>query len=199
MTAPSTILAIDQGTTSSRAILFDRTGRPAAVDQREFSQHFPDDGWVEHDPEEIWQTTLEVVRGALAAAGAGASEVAAIGITNQRETTVIWDRASGEAIHKAIVWQDRRTAAYCESLKEQGAEQSVIDRTGLRLDPYFSASKIAWILDNVAGVREKADRGELAFGTIDSFLLWRLSGGRIHATDATNASRTLLFNIHRQD
>ncbi len=199
MTDQPYILAIDQGTTSSRAILFDRTGHPAAVDQKEFSQHFPDDGWVEHDPEEIWQTTLDVVRGALAAAGAGASDVAAIGITNQRETTVLWERDTGRPIHNAIVWQDRRTAASCAALVEGGHGPMVQSKTGLILDSYFSATKIAWILDNVAGARARAERGELAFGTIDSFLLWRLSGGRSHATDATNASRTMLFDIHRQE
>ncbi len=178
MTDQPYILAIDQGTTSSRAILFDRGGRPAAVDQREFSQHFPDDGWVEHDPEELWQTTLEVVRGALAAAGAGASEVAAIGITNQRETTVLWERDTGRPIHNAIVWQDRRTAASCTALVADGHGPMVQSKTGLILDSYFSATKIAWILDNVTGARARAERGELAFGTIDSFLLWRLSGGR---------------------
>ena len=193
------ILAIDQGTTSSRAILFDREGRPAAVDQREFTQHFPDDGWVEHDPEEIWQTTLAVIRGALDGAGAEAGDISAIGITNQRETTVLWERDSGRAIHNAIVWQDRRTAETCAALVADGHGAMVQSKTGLIVDAYFSATKIAWILDNVAGARARAGRGELAFGTIDSFLLWRLTGGRSHATDATNASRTMLFDIHRQD
>ena len=193
------ILAIDQGTTSSRAILFDRAGRPAAVDQREFTQHFPDDGWVEHDPEEIWQTTLAVIRGALDGAGAEAGDISAIGITNQRETTVLWERDSGRAIHNAIVWQDRRTAETCAALVADGHGAMVQSKTGLIVDAYFSATKIAWILDNVAGARARAGRGELAFGTIDSFLLWRLTGGRSHATDATNASRTMLFDIHRQD
>ena len=193
------ILAIDQGTTSSRAILFDRAGRPVAVDQREFTQHYPGDGWVEHDPEEIWQTTVTVIKGALAAAGAEAGDVSAIGITNQRETTVVWERDTGSAIHNAIVWQDRRTARTCAALVEDGHGAMVQSKTGLIVDAYFSATKIAWILDNVAGARDRALRGELAFGTIDSFLLWRLTGGRSHATDATNASRTMLFDIHRQE
>ena len=193
------ILAIDQGTTSSRAILFDREGRAAALDQREFTQYFPGDGWVEHDPEEIWQTTLEVIRGALAKANAGPRDVAAIGIANQRETTVLWERESGRAIHNAIVWQDRRTAASCAELVADGHGPMVQSKSGLIVDAYFSATKIAWILDNVAGARDRALRGELAFGTIDSFLLWRLTGGRSHATDATNASRTMLFDIHRQE
>ena len=192
------ILAIDQGTTSSRAILFDRAGRPVAVDQREFTQHYPGDGWVEHDPEEIWQTTVTVIKGALAAAGAEAGDVSAIGITNQRETTVVWERDTGSAIHNAIVWQDRRTARTCAALVEDGHGAMVQSKTGLIVDAYFSATKIAWILDNVTGARARGRRGELAFGTIDSFLLWRLTGGRSHATDATNASRTMLFDIHRQ-
>ena len=199
MTDQPYILAIDQGTTSSRAILFDREGRPVALDQREFTQHFPGDGWVEHDPEEIWQTTLAVIRGALAKAGAGPRDVAAIGITNQRETTVLWERESGRTIHNAIVWQDRRTAASCAKLVADGQGPMVQSKTGLIVDAYFSATKIAWILDNVAGARARAERGELAFGTIDCFLLWRLTGGRSHATDATNASRTMLFDIHRQE
>ena len=192
------ILAIDQGTTSSRAILFDRAGRPVAVDQREFTQHYPGDGWVEHDPEEIWQTTVTVIKGALAAAGAEAGDVSAIGITNQRETTVVWERDTGSAIHNAIVWQDRRTAKTCAALVEDGHGAMVQSKTGLIVDAYFSATKIAWILDHVTGARARGRRGELAFGTIDSFLLWRLTGGRSHATDATNASRTMLFDIHRQ-
>jgi glycerol kinase len=199
MTDQRYILAIDQGTTSSRAILFDREGRAAALDQREFTQYFPADGWVEHDPEEIWRTTLEVIRGALAKANAGPRDVAAIGIANQRETTVLWERESGRAIHNAIVWQDRRTAARCAELVADGHGPMVQSKTGLIVDAYFSATKIAWILDNVTGARDRALRGELAFGTIDSFLLWRLTGGRSHATDATNASRTMLFDIHRQE
>lgn len=198
MTAERTILAIDQGTTSSRAILFSGDGRRLGQAQKELPQHFPHSGWVEHDAEDIWRDTVEVMRGALADAGKNAEDVAAIGITNQRETTVIWDRATGEAVHKAIVWQDRRTASFCQDLRNQGAEEVVRQRTGLLLDPYFSGTKIAWLLDNVPGVRERAERGELAFGTIDSFLLWRLTGGKVHATDATNAARTLIFDIRRQ-
>jgi len=192
------LLAIDQGTTSSRAILFDTAGNIVEVAQEEFTQHFPADGWVEHDPEEIWSTTLEVVRDVVDKAGADGSEIRAIGITNQRETTIIWDRETGEPIHNAIVWQDRRTADFCDSLKAEGFEPEVTSRTGLLLDPYFSGTKVKWLLDNVEGARDKAERGELAFGTVDSFLLWRLTGGRSHKTDATNASRTLLFNIHQQ-
>jgi glycerol kinase len=193
------VLAIDQGTTSTRAILFDAAGRPLGLGQREFPQHYPADGWVEHDPEDIWRGTLAVAREALSRAGMGAEAVSAIGITNQRETAVVWDRATGEPIHRAIVWQDRRTAALCRALAEQGAEAEVRARTGLVIDPYFSATKIAWILDHVPGARARAERGELAFGTVDSFLLHRLTGGAVHATDATNAARTLLFDIHAQD
>jgi glycerol kinase len=193
------VLAIDQGTTSSRAILFDRDGRVAGLAQREFTQHFPRDGWVEHDAEEIWQTTVAVVGGALAEAGAEAGDVAAIGIANQRETTVLWDRATGEPVHNALVWQDRRTAATCARLAGDGHGPMIQARTGLVIDSYFSASKLQWLLDTLPGVRARALAGELAFGTIDTFLLWRLTGGRVHATDATNASRTMLFDIHRQD
>jgi len=192
------ILAIDQGTTSTRAILFDSSARPIASAQRELTQHYPHSGWVEHDPEEIWHGTVEVVRGALANSGLGADRIAAIGITNQRETVVVWDRSSGKPIHNAIVWQDRRTAETCAELEARGCEPEIRAKTGLLLDPYFSATKIAWILDSVAGARSAAERGELAFGTIDSFLLWRLTGGAIHATDVTNAGRTLLYDIHRQ-
>jgi glycerol kinase len=199
MAVADRILAIDQGTTSSRAILFSPEGRPAGVAQKEFPQHFPADGWVEHDPEDIWRDTLEVVRGAMANGGRAARGIAAIGITNQRETTVVWDRATGQPIHRAIVWQDRRTAPLCERLKAEGHEAAVTAKTGLLLDPYFSGTKLAWLLDNVEGARARAERGELAFGTIDCFLLWRLTGGEIHATDATNASRTLLYNIHDGD
>ena len=198
MSGPSAILAIDQGTSSSRAMLFDRDGRPLAQAQREFEQHFPQSGWVEHDPEDIWRDTVAVAKQALAEAGLGAGEVASIGIANQRETTLIWDRATGQAIHKAIVWQDRRTAALCDRLKDEGHEPAIQAKTGLLIDAYFSASKIAWLLDNVAGARARAERGELAFGTIDCFLLWRLTGGSVHATDATNASRTMIFDIQRQ-
>ena len=189
------LLAIDQGTTSSRAIVFDARGAIRTVAQREFAQHYPAGGWVEHDPEEIWSATLTVTREALAAAG---GQVAAIGITNQRETTVVWDRATGVPIHPAIVWQDRRTAAQCRTLRDAGHEPAVSEKTGLLLDPYFSATKLAWILDHVDGARRRAEAGDLAFGTIDTFLVWRLTGGLVHATDATNASRTLLFDIHAQ-
>jgi len=192
------ILSIDQGTTSSRAMLFDENGHTSFTAQQEFTQHFPKDGWVEHDPEEIWETTLKVVRKALQRAHADARSIAAIGITNQRETTVVWDRKSGKPIYNAIVWQDRRTAAYCETLRSQGMEASVTEKTGLLLDPYFSGTKVNWILDNVDGARERAERGELLFGTVDCFLIWRLTDGEVHATDATNASRTLIFNIHQQ-
>ena len=190
------LLAIDQGTTSSRAIVFDAGGAARATAQREFTQHYPASGWVEHDPEEIWSTTLAVTRRAIDDA---AGPIAAIGITNQRETTVVWDRATGAPIHAAIVWQDRRTADRCRELRDGGHEPAVSEKTGLLLDPYFSATKIAWILDHVDGARERAEAGELAFGTIDTFLIWRLTGGAVHATDATNASRTLLFDIHAQD
>lgn len=192
------ILAIDQGTTSSRAIVFDADGAIVAARQAEFAQHFADTGWVEHDPEDLWRTTLEVAQQALAEAEAGGDRVAAIGIANQRETTLVWDRATGAPIHNAIVWQDRRTADVYRRLSDAGAEAEVRARTGLLLDPYFSATKIAWILDHVAGARARADRGELAFGTVDTFLLWRLTGGAAHLTDSTNASRTSLFNIHHQ-
>lgn len=192
------LLAIDQGTTSSRAIVFDDCGASVAVDQQELSQYFPNDGWVEHDASEIWESTLAVCRNALEKASVNASSLAGIGITNQRETTVIWDRATGKPIHRAIVWQDRRTASLCTKLKTDGHESVVVERTGLLIDPYFSATKIAWILDSVEGARTRAEAGELAFGTIDSWLLWNLTGGRSHFTDATNASRTALFNIHQQ-
>ena len=192
--ADGSILAIDQGTTSTRAIVFDGEGRIRAAAQRELPQIFPDDGWVEHDPEEIWQATLAVCREVLAKAG----EVAGVGITNQRETTVLWERATGRPLHNAIVWQDRRGAALCRALEDAGHGPLIQGRTGLLLDPYFSATKMAWLLDNVPAARGRAEKGELAIGTIDSFLLWRLTGGTLHATDATNASRTLLFDIHRQ-
>jgi glycerol kinase len=189
------IVAIDQGTTSSRAIVFDENIRILSTGQQEFQQHFPDSGWVEHDPEDIWKTTLATVREAMRQARLSARDIAAIGITNQRETTLIWDRETGEPIHRAIVWQDRRTAPLCERLKAKGLEPTVSDKSGLLLDPYFAGTKIAWLLDNVAGARARAEAGKLAFGTVDSFLLWRLTGGQVHATDATNASRTLLYNI----
>jgi len=192
------ILSIDQGTTSSRAILFETNGRPAFTAQREFRQIFPDSGWVEHDPEEIWSTTLTVCREAIAWSRKEARTIAAIGITNQRETTVVWDRESGKPVYNAIVWQDRRTADFCAELKQAGRESQVRSSTGLLLDPYFSGTKIRWILENVEGARDLANQGRLAFGTTDCFLIWRLTRGSVHATDATNASRTLLFDIHRQ-
>jgi len=192
------LLAIDQGTSSSRTLIYDHSFAIVASAHQEFAQIYPQPGWVEHDPEAIWVSVQDVMRRAMRKADAGAADITAIGITNQRETTLLWDRKTGECVYNAIVWQDRRTASYCEQLKEGGAEAAVITKTGLRLDPYFSATKIAWILDNVDGVRERAHAGELAFGTVDSFLLWRLTGGREHATDASNASRTLLFNIHTQ-
>ncbi|MBI1203396.1 MAG: glycerol kinase GlpK [Rhodopseudomonas sp.] len=192
---PNHLVAIDQGTTSTRAIVFDAGLKPVATAQRELPQHFPASGWVEHDAEDIWRATVETVRAAMAQAGLAANEIAGIGITNQRETTVVWDRATGKPIHKAIVWQDRRTAAYCDALRAAGHEPDIAARTGLLLDPYFSASKIAWLLDHVDGARARAQAGELAFGTVDSFLLWRLTGGKVHRTDATNAARTMLVDI----
>ena len=192
---PAALIAIDQGTTSTRAIAFDAALRPLASAQQELRQIFPAPGEVEHDPEEIWTATVATVREAIAKAGLTAKDVAGIGITNQRETTVIWDRATGKPIHNAIVWQDRRTADFCETLRRGGDEPEIAGKTGLLLDPYFSASKIAWLLAHVPGAREAADAGRLAFGTIDCFLLWRLTGGKVHATDATNAARTLLFDI----
>ncbi len=192
------VLAIDQGTTSTRAILFDAAGRIIAISQRELPQHYPSRGWVEQDPDRIWSDTLDVARETLGSSGVDVSRVAAIGITNQRETVVVWDRATGEPIYRAIVWQDRRTADACAHLKAEGVEPLVRDRTGLLLDPYFSATKIAWVLDHVTGARVRAEAGELACGTIDAFLLWRLTGGRVHATDVTNAARTSLFDIHEQ-
>ena len=197
MTTETAILAIDQGTTSSRALVFDLSGNVVATAQKELTQHYPADGWVEHDAEEIWTDTLAMCRQALAEASAKGFTAVCIGITNQRETTVVWDRKTGKPIHRAIVWQDRRTAPLCKALRDAGHEPMFAARTGLLLDPYFSGTKIAWLLDNVPGARAAAEAGELAFGTIDSFLLWRLTGGR-HGTDATNASRTLLFNIHTQ-
>src|ERR1700734_585591 len=192
----SFVLAIDQGTTSSRAMVFRADLSVAGVAQQEFPQHFPSSGWVEHDPEDIWNSTIATCRDALKKAGLVAKDIAAVGITNQRETTVVWDRSTGKAIHRAIVWQDRRTADICAKLKDEGHEPTVTAKTGLIIDPYFSGTKVAWLLDNVPGARERADRGELLFGTVDCYLLWRLTGGRVHATDATNAPRTLLFNIH---
>ena len=192
----SFVLAIDQGTTSSRAMVFRADLSVAGLAQQEFPQHFPSSGWVEHDPEDIWNSTIATCRDALKKANLAAKDIAAIGITNQRETTVVWDRSTGKAIHRAIVWQDRRTADICARLKDEGHEPTITAKTGLIIDPYFSGTKVAWILDNVPGARERAVRGELLFGTVDCYLLWRLTGGKVHATDATNASRTLLFNIH---
>jgi glycerol kinase len=193
------VMAIDQGTTSSRAMLFRDDISIAASAQQEFPQHFPASGWVEHEPEDIWASTLATCREAIDKAGASAADIAAIGITNQRETVVVWDATSGKAIHRAIVWQDRRTADLCTRLKADGFEPMINAKTGLIIDPYFSGTKLAWLLDNVPGARARAERGELKFGTIDCYLLWRLTGGKVHATDATNASRTLLFNIHTGD
>jgi glycerol kinase len=198
----SYVLAIDQGTTSTRAILFGADFSIAASAQREFPQYFPADGEVEHDPDDLWSTTLDTCRTAMRRVSAAAKDIAAIGITNQRETTLLWHRADGRPVHRAIVWQDRRTAARCAELKAEGHEPLFTQKTGLLLDPYFSGTKLAWLLDRVPGVRDLemrdlAARGELAFGTVDTYLLWRLTGGKVHATDATNASRTLLFDIHR--
>lgn len=192
------ILSIDQGTTSSRAIIFNEQGLPLQQAQQEFEQIFPKDGWVEHAPETIWETTLQVCQQAIQKTQLSAADITCIGITNQRETTVVWDKKTGKPVYNAIVWQDRRTAETCEALRQQDHEQAIADKTGLLIDPYFSATKIQWILDNVEGAREKAQQGDLLFGTIDSFLLWHLTGGKSHKTDATNASRTMLFNIHKQ-
>ena len=195
----SMVLALDQGTTSSRAILFDAGGRIVRAAQQEFPQIYPQPGWVEHDPEAIWRTQLAVARQVLAETGVAAADVAAIGITNQRETTLIWERESGRPIHNAIVWQCRRTASLCEELKAEGFDRLIQERTGLVTDPYFSGTKVAWMLDQVPGARARAEAGELAFGTVDTFLLWRLTGGRLHVTDVSNASRTMLYNIHTQE
>ncbi len=192
------LLSIDQGTTSTRAIVFGREARALGQSQREITQSYPKSGWVEHDPDEIWALTLEVCKLALKDAGIEANQLTGIGITNQRETTILWDRETDKPVYPAIVWQDRRTSATCVTLKEAGLEDQVQAKTGLRLDPYFSATKIGWVLDNVEGARAKAEAGELAFGTVDTFLLWRLTGGKSHKTDATNAARTCLFNIHTQ-
>ena len=192
-------MALDQGTTSSRAILFDRSGALVAVDQHEFPQHFPRPGWVEHDPAEIWESQLRAGRGVLAKVGASGADVAAIGITNQRETTIVWDRRSGEPIHRAIVWQSRQSAPICDELRARGLAEEVAARTGLVIDAYFSGTKIRFILDAVAGSQERAERGELAFGTVDSWLLHKLTRGRVHATEFSNAARTLVFNIHTLD
>lgn len=199
VTSESIILSIDQGTTSSRAILFAKDGSSVFTAQREFTQYFPDSGWVEHDPEEIWQSVVDVCKEAVDAAKKLGCKIVAAGITNQRETTVVWDRKTGKAIHNAIVWQDRRTAEFCSELKQSGYEPTFTAKTGLLLDPYFSGTKVKWLLDNVDGARARAEKGELAFGTMDSFLLWRFSNGEKHITDATNASRTLIYNIHNND
>ncbi len=195
----TSILALDQGTTSTRSILFDSNGRALGQAQIELPQHFPQSGWVEHEPEDIWRDSIASLKGALDQAGRSVDEVTAIGITNQRETTVLWDRETGETIHRAIVWQDRRGAAICDRLKAEGLEDLIRERSGLLADPYFSGSKIAWLLENVHGARQRAESGKLAFGTIDCFLLWHLTGGKVHATDATNAARTMIYDIHRQD
>ena len=197
--AADLILALDQGTTSSRAIVFDPAGKPIATGQRELQQFYPDDGWVEHDPEHIWTDTMAAAREAIDRSGRPVSAIAAIGITNQRETTIVWDRATGRPIHNAIVWQDRRTAPLCRELVAEGLDAHVKATTGLLIDAYFSATKLKWLLDHVPGARERAKRGELACGTVDSFLLWRLTDGKVHATDASNACRTMLFDITKQD
>ncbi|ANT62597.1 glycerol kinase [Salipiger sp. CCB-MM3] len=189
------ILAIDQGTTSTRAILFDDKLQVTASAQEEFPQHFPQSGWVEHDPLDLWSTTAATCRAVVEKAGVGADDIAAIGITNQRETTLVWEKDTGKPIHNAIVWQDRRTSEMCRKLRDEGFEETVTEKTGLLLDPYFSATKLAWILDRVEGARERAEKGELLFGTVDSWLVWKLTGGAVHATDATNAARTMLYNI----
>lgn len=198
MSSKNYILSIDQGTTSTRAIIFDRSGVAVSSSQETFQQYFPESGWVEHNPEDIWRDVVKVCRDAMFSKQIRPSQIVAIGITNQRETTVIWDRKTGRVIYNALVWQDRRTGDICRKLKQQGIETIVQEKIGLLLDPYFSATKIMWLLDNVPDARKRAEKGELAFGTIDSFLLWRLTNGKVHATDATNASRTMLFNIHTQ-
>ncbi|EOZ99698.1 Glycerol kinase [Indibacter alkaliphilus LW1] len=190
------ILSLDQGTTSSRAIVFDKKGQIVSVAQKDFKQHFPKSGWVEHDPQDIWASQSAVMIESLTNEGIKANQIAAIGITNQRETTIVWDRKTGKPLYNAIVWQDRRTAAYCDELKESGKAEMIAQKTGLILDAYFSATKIKWVLDNVEGARDRAERGELAFGTIDTWLIWKLTGGKTHATDFSNASRTMIFNIH---
>lgn len=191
------ILALDQGTTSSRAIIFDHEGSMLEVAQKEFKQYYPKPGWIEHDPNEIWETQLEVAREVIEKAHLKAYQIAAIGITNQRETTIVWDKDTGEPIYNAIVWQDRRTSKFCDQLREEGFEDTIRNKTGLISDAYFSGTKVKWILENVEGAKEKAERGKLAFGTVDSFLIWKLSGGKLHITDVTNASRTMLYDIHK--
>ncbi|EAZ81380.1 glycerol kinase GlpK [Algoriphagus machipongonensis] len=193
------LMALDQGTTSSRAIIFDKKGQIVSVAQKDFKQYFPHSGWVEHDPREIWTSQSNVMIESLVNQGIKANQIAGIGITNQRETTIVWDRKTGKAIYNAIVWQDRRTANFCDQLKEEGHSELIASKTGLIIDAYFSATKIRWILDNVEGAREKAEAGELAFGTVDSWLIWNLTGGKTHITDITNASRTMVYNIHKQE
>ena len=190
------ILAIDQGTSSSRAIVFNRQGESLAVAQKEFTQHFPQSGWVEHDPLEIWSSEAAVISEVMASMGISGQDIAAVGITNQRETTILWDAETGEPVYNAIVWQDRRTAEYCDRLKADGLTETIRQKTGLIIDAYFSATKIKWVLDHVPGARQRAEQGRLRFGTVDTWLVWQLTGGRLHITDATNASRTMLFNIH---
>jgi len=190
------ILSFDQGTTSSRAIIFDHSGKPLASAQKEFTQIYPKPGWVEHKPEEIWSTQIGVATEVLAKAGLKSTDIAGIGITNQRETTVVWNRITGKPVYNAIVWQDRRTADFCDKLKADGVDKMILEKTGLIVDAYFSATKIKWILDNVDEARGLAEKGELAFGTVDSWLMWNLSRGKLHITDVSNASRTMLFNIH---
>lgn len=197
--SPRYVLALDQGTTSSRALVFDRRGRTAATAQQEFAQHFPRPGWVEHDPRDLWESTRRTALAALAEADLTREQIAAIGLTNQRETTLLWDRRTGRPLHRAIVWQDRRTASLCEKLKTRGLRPLFRRQTGLLLDPYFSGTKLAWLLDHVPGARRRAERGELAFGTVDTWLLWQLTGGRVHATDVSNAARTLLLNLRSGD
>jgi glycerol kinase len=192
------ILAFDQGTTSSRAIVFDRNGMPVASAQKEFTQVYPKPGWVEHDPGEIWSTQAGVATEAMVKAGLKSADIAAIGITNQRETAVVWDRTTGKPVYNAIVWQDRRTAEFCDRLKNEGYAGTILQKTGLIIDAYFSATKVRWILDNVKDARRLAGKGQLAFGTVDSWLIWNLTKGRLHITDVSNASRTMLFNIHPQ-
>ncbi len=189
------ILSLDQGTTSSRDIVFDDDGQMCSVAQKEFTQYFPQPGWVEHDPKEIWSSQASVIAEAITTLGVNGKDLAAIGITNQRETTIVWDAKTGEPVYNAIVWQDRRTAEYCDSLKEKGYVEKIREKTGLIIDAYFSGTKIKWILDNVEGVRERAEKGELRFGNVDAWLIWNLTRGEVHATDVTNASRTMLFNI----
>lgn len=196
---PRAVLSLDQGTTSSRAILFGENGRSLATKHQEYPQIYPQPGWVEHDPEDIWQSQLATAQHVLKSGAVALDDVVAIGITNQRETTIVWDRSTGEPVYNAIVWQDRRTAEYCEQLKNEGWSGKVSEKTGLIIDPYFSGTKIRWILENVEGVRERAERGDLAFGTVDSYLIWRLTGGKVHMIDFSNASRTMLFNINTLD